>query len=174
MKAKLLTVVLMTVFCLGLAGCGNNAQDAGNDKNTESGSVDLKKDQILIEGMVVALDDSVDVIKDKLGEPLEYSESKSCMYDGYDKVYTYADVEIITYPKDGGEYINSITILSDKVESGCGIVIGDASEVITTNYKEEEMVITKSCYMYETDDFGMAFYVDNDVVTEIEIYTIEE
>ena len=170
MKTRILTVVLMLVFGLGLAGCGNNTQDAGGDKNVES----LKSNQIRIEGVVVALDDSIDVIKDKLGELLEYSESKSCMYEGFDKVYTYSDVKIITYPKDGGEYINSITVLSNNVETGCGILIGDTTDAIKGKYAEDKMVITKSCYMYETDDFGIAFYVESDTVVEIEIYTMAE
>ena len=170
MKKRVLAAVLMMVLSLGLIGCGNNAADADNDTNKEA----LKNNQARIEGVVLTLDDSMDAVKDALGEPVDYSESKSCMYEGYDKVYTYADVKIITYPKDGGEYINSITILSDKAESGCGVAIGDTSEAITNHYDEEEMVITKSCYMYEKDALGVAFYLDNDVVTEIELYIVAE
>ncbi len=164
---KILAIVLMATFCVGLVGCGDSSAD--NSEQKES----LKQNQVRMENLVIALDDSMDAVKEALGEPLEYSESKSCMYDGFDKTYTYADVVFITYPKDGGEYINSITVLSNKVETGCGVLVGDSTDAITSKYNEDEMVITKSCYMYETEDLGVAFYVENDVVTEIEIYTIE-
>ncbi len=164
---------LAMVLALGLAicGCGANTSDTSDtSENTNA----LTQEQVRVNETVLTIGDAMDNVKNALGEPEDYTESKSCMYDGYDKTYTYEDVMIITYPLNGGEYIGSITIRNNSVESGCDVKLADTTEAIKAAYGEDNLTITATCYIYEKDDFGIAFYLDGETITEIELYSIAE
>lgn len=67
---------------------------------------------------------------DALGEPNTYFESESCAFQGLDKVYTYNDYVIRTYPKDDVDYVSSIELKSDSVTTSTGCFIGMDAETI--------------------------------------------
>ncbi len=102
---------------------------------------------------------------DALGE-YTYSESESCGYDGMDKVYTYADCEVYTYPQDGKDYVLYIDLLDDG-ETSRGIQTGDSledvQEVYGDDYTEEGNYI-----VYQLDDQKLKFLIVDETVTYIE------
>ena len=75
--------------------------------------------------------DSEDIIA-KLGEPNSMSASDSCMGDSsYVYFYSYNEVDITTYPKNGVDYIDRIWIRSDLLSTPEGASIGmDKSDII--------------------------------------------
>ena len=171
MKFKSLLLTLIMICSMMVVGCGTNSE---SEVDGENSTTDLTQTEVNVDGIVVSIGDSMDSIRDTLGEIVDYSESKSCLYNGYDKIYTYEDVVIITYPMEDGEYIASITVSSKDVELGCGVSIGDTTEDIKASLGETNLIITQTCYMFEKDDFGIACYLEGDVVTEVEIYSIAE
>ncbi len=167
MKRGIITCISVILACLLLGGCGLGQAD-GTEKG--SGTDKIGPTSVKVGDLTVSLNDEMDGVKEALGEPLHYVENKSCLYDGYDKTYTYADVEIITYPMDGKEYISSVTVLTDNAVSGSGISLGSSADAITERYGEENL-ITGQTYIYETDTYGYSFFMDNDKkVTGIEVY----
>lgn len=164
MRKKIL--VLAMILCLSLTACGDKSESAKN--KTENNSNQLTVTDGAID---VTLDDDFDSCKEELGEPTEYCENKSCLYDGYDKTYTYENLVIITYPINDKEKIASITVLSADVKHNLPISIGDSLDDIKSEYGEDNLDITDGCCMYE-DEYGIAFYMEDDVVIEIEIYIL--
>ncbi len=168
---KKIKVFLITAFMgLMLLGCGsgqNKASDA--DSGTAVGAESVKTGNL-----VISLNDDMEDIKEELGEPVNYTENKSCLYDGYDKTYTYTDVEIITYPMNGKEYISSINILTDDAVSGSGIRIGSSAETVAEKYGEENLAMSDTYYIYETDGYGYSFYLEDGTVAAIEAYLLTE
>lgn len=69
-----------------------------------------------------------------IGEPDNYFEAESCAFQGLDKTYTYADMELLTYPVDGVDYISSIRLLADTAATPEGITIGSTPEEVEAAY----------------------------------------
>ena len=103
----------------------------------------------------------------KAGKPVSKKASKSCAYDGMDRVYQYEDFILYTYSNSnkGKEYVNGITFLTDKVKTKEGIQIGSSLEKVEKKYKNgtEEYGI----YTYEKGDSCLQIEITDDVVTNI-------
>ena len=109
MKKKIL-ILAMVLNCFATACSSKEKPDDGKySENTNANEYVVTYDEAKVE-----LDKDFETVKSKLGEPSEYAENKSCLYDGYDKTYTYEDLLVITYPINGQEKIASITVLSEK------------------------------------------------------------
>ena len=166
---KTFLIVVVALGCI-LSACGDASKS-----NDGSGTQNVEKDtneRIVTEGQAsIELNGDFSSIKESLGETLDYTESKSCLYDGYDKTYTYENVVIITYPIDNQEKVSSITILSEDVKHNLPVSIGDNVDAIKDAYGESNLDITDACCIYE-DEFGIAFYTLDGVVVEIEIYIL--
>ena len=169
MKKKILVLAMM--FCVALSACSSK-EDTENSESGKNNVESVESQLTITDGQVsIELDGDFALYKSKLGATKEYSESKSCLYDGYDKTYTYENLVIITYPIDGKEKVASITVLSEDVKHKLPISIGDSLDQIKSEYGEENLNMTDGCCIYE-DDFGIAFYMADGVVVEIEIYTL--
>ena len=169
MKKIFAVFFVMTIACLALFGCGSDVGETAGTNQTSS----IGKTSVKVSELIISLNDEMESIRELLGEPLDYAESKSCMYDGYDKIYTYADVEIITYPMNEKEYISSINALTDNVLSGSDIQIGSSADAIVEKYGAENLIMSNVYYIYETDEYGYSFYVgDDSIVSSIEVYVL--
>ena len=77
--------------------------------------------------------DMADVLE-ALGEPLKYFEAASCAFDGLDKTYTYAGYVILTRPDGKKDYINSIQLTDDSVQTPEGAYIGMTTDAVKGIY----------------------------------------
>jgi len=106
---------------------------------------------------------------EKIGEEYQYFETNSCAYLGKDKVYTFANFVITTYPSDDGDFISCIEITSDAVSTSEGIYIGDKMEKVISvygnDYKDSGSSIT-----YTSGKTSISFIPDGDNVDTI-LYT---
>lgn len=167
LRNKLVCLILIIGICL--CGC-----DKGENKSieTNANSDRLMANQVKLKDKIAEIDSEMD--KESFGEVLDYSESKSCLYDGYDKTYKFQDVIVVTYPLDGKEYISSITMLNNNTINSWGIKIGDNTEKIKESFKGLDLVTSDTCYSFKKDKSGVAFYLNEEVITEIEIYSVTE
>lgn len=97
---------------------------------------------------------------DFLGEPDSYFEAASCAFDGLDKTYTYAGLEIITYPDGDRDFISSVRILDGSVATPEGITIGSTQDDVAAACGEDFQTIGKQ-YVYEDGDAEFSVLFDD-------------
>lgn len=165
---KKIIVFLTLVLSWGLCGCQNGAS------SEDSENIILEQDSMRINGTVISLNDDMAGVLKALGEPITYSESKSCMYDGYDKVYSFDNLTIVTYPDGEKDYISSISSLSAEVENALGIKVGDNKSKMSDVFDADKIDENDICCIYEFSDYGVCCYLEGDTISEIEIYIITE
>ena len=153
---KIILFTLCFIMLASLCACADQPKD--------------EKDayKLNLDGTTVAIHDDFAVISQKLGTHLNYDESPSCGYDGLDKTYTYAHLEIQTYPKDGKEYINFILLLDDTYGTAEGIFIGDDAEKVKNVYGEPTEELANGNMRYEQGSMRLDFLMKNGKVNKIQ------
>lgn len=87
----------------------------------------VQDDEIYYNGVVLSPDGDMAPVLEALGEPDDYSEVISCMFEsGMDKTYTYPDLTIYTYPTATEERILLIDVTSPNVQTSRGVKVGDS------------------------------------------------
>lgn len=119
----LLMVMILTVSML--AACGG--------KTSTSGS---KEYEFTYKDQTVTIHSEAKKFLEKAGTPKETKKTASCAYDGFDRTYVFDDFTVYTYSKTkaGEEYINSITLTSDKVETKEKLKIGGSDKDMEKAY----------------------------------------
>lgn len=175
MKKKRIVAVVMVVLTMLLAGCGQkNTSAQGEDTTVKEQKPDALGDQsVKVGDNVISLGDEMSDVTEKLGEAQDVTEAKSCMYDGYDRTYSYDDLTIITNEEGEKEIVNSISF-SGEEEIKCGIHVGDAASDIPESLKEGNVTESDTVNTYEFSDYGIALYLENQKISQIELYTIAE
>ena len=92
-------------------------------------------------------------VSDSLGEPVSYFEAESCAFQGLDKVYTYSDFVVRTYPDGDIDRISSVELKDDIVTTSEGAYIGMSGDEVKGLY---------SGYTIEGDDTGSMTVKDGD------------
>ena len=72
----------------------------------------------------------------KAGKPIKKTVKKSCAYKGKDRTYKYKDFILYTYSHtdNGTEYVNGITILTNKLSTMEKIKIGSTETQLKSKY----------------------------------------
>lgn len=113
----------------------------------------------------IMLNTNINTVSSALGSTTDYSEAPSCNYDGLDKVFTYGDVSIYTYPHGSGDLINEIEVNDTSVATDKGIApIGKSMADIKAVYGEPTGV-EGSTYKYANGNCYTYFYADGDMVS---------
>lgn len=171
-------MMLVGIACI--AGCGEAkekvdlpvaSEDTASSKNADNES--LSGYIFDYKGLQISIGAVSDDITGVLGNPEGYYEAPSCAFDGIEKIYTYANFEIVTYNKDGRDRVASVLLLNDLVETKEGIFLGNSSDDVVGAYGEPAKQ-TDTSLSYEKDNMKLVFILDNDVVVQIEYLTIEE
>lgn len=164
-------ILLFLISCLTLSSCGNEAADStssdpqGTNQKTEDLSVQNTGYTFQTNGVTVVIDAKAAPIIEALGEPASYFEAESCAYQGMDKLYTYGSYEINTYEKDGTDYISSVRLMDDTVQTQEGVslfmTMEDMTSAYGSDYAEEQ-----GMYVYEKDGMKLKFIItDNEIVS---------
>lgn len=110
---------------------------------------------------------------DFLGEPDSYFEAASCAFDGLDKTYTYAGVEIITYPDEERDYISSVRILDSSVSTPEGITVGSTRADVIAAYGEDFQEIGEQ-YVYEDGDAVFSVLFEDGAAISVEYTALND
>jgi hypothetical protein len=118
------------------------------------------------QGVTVAVDDLMEPVLAKLGDPNEYFEAKSCAFEGLDKMYTYSHYEIDTYPSSDGDRISAIYLTDDLISTPEGLKIGssleDMEKLYGTGYE-----VSGTEYTYHAGDMSLKIQINGDKVSYI-------
>ncbi|MBP7319428.1 MAG: hypothetical protein KA953_00025 [Lachnospiraceae bacterium] len=167
MGRKLISMLFIFLAIAFLGGCADKKTESGKDKKMQVGEVS-------IQGEVFSVTSPFESMKEKLGEPENYQESKSCLYDGFDKTYQYSNLIITTYPSKGKEYISSITLLKNTkdLDYQSYVKLGESKKNLEKALQGKKYGTSPTCYQLEEEKVGFAFYLEGENVTKIEIYSI--
>ena len=104
----------------------------------------------------------------QLGAPVKpVFEMDSCAYQGKDKVYSYKDFEVSTYPKNGKECISAVVVTGASVATPEGIKVGSRAADVTKAYGASDGKY--GIYRYEKGNTELTFYTTTaGIVEEIE------
>ena len=144
MKRRIAWILAAVMMLLCVAGCAAAPETTQPDAPKESYSFTYN-------GTKIALHADMAAVLAGLGEPLTYTESTSCAFDGLDKVYGYASFNIETYPKDGKDYISGWYFKDDMVKNDEGIAVGSAQADVEKAYGTEGFNGTNSYVMRKGD-----------------------
>ena len=161
-----LILLLVAVICIALVACGG--KEVSNDSSAESGASQLSEEVYAFsyKGVQVKVDDVMSDLLTSLGEPTKYFESQSCAFQGLDKVYTYPNVIIRTYPKDGVDYVLNVEFRDDTVSTAEGVCIGDTKSKVESVYGEPTQK-TDVSYSYTKGGSILSFIFEGDTVTSV-------
>ena len=121
---KVLTLLLAAMMLIGLCACGKAVSES-----------DLA---FIVNGR--RMDGSFDIgqIEAVLGQPDEMREAVSCVYEGMDRVYTFGDVTVYTYPDGERDMVMEICCAGGDVKTAGGIGLGaqrsEIEKVYGTDY----------------------------------------
>ena len=172
-KLSLLLAVTMLAATL-LVGCGGDDSSSDSSANSST-SQDKAYDGFSFElkGEKVELNAEMAPLVDALGDADNYFESESCAFQGLDKVYTYGSVVITTYPENEVDYVYSIELKDDTVETAEGVYIGASKDDVITAYGDGAED-TGSALIYTKGESQLNFMLNGDVVSSIVYLAITE
>ena len=117
-------------------------------------------------GVVIQMGAPAAPVVDALYEPLNYFEAPSCAFDGVDRIYYYRGFELYTYPVDDVDFISSINLTDDSVETPEGVYLGlGLDEVIGAYGDGYEQNFGQ--YSYPLDDSSLSFLIEDGAITAI-------
>lgn len=141
---KLLIVVLAVCMLLSMAACGTNNAPAGTvggnngGSETTTPSVPAEDDFIFeYKGTKISFHAPAAPIVAALGEPVKYTESTSCAFEGLDKSYYYGSFYLETYPKGEEDFVYGWWFADDSVATEEGIYIGATQAEVEKAYGTE-------------------------------------
>ena len=152
---KRILMTLLAVFML--VGCGGGETA---DKNQKESFV------FEINDVVIKMNEETSNVLTSLGKEISYFEAKSCAFDGLDKTYTYQGFQLITYPDNEKDYVNSVVLTDDTVTTKEGVYIGDDKthvlDVYGSSYEEKS-----GSFVYTKGDSTLEIIFENDKVVSI-------
>lgn len=171
-------LALILALLLSLTACGGQGGTSGGDEQT-GGDSDIPAPKANSQYVFTYRDCPLPMnaefapLLEFLGEPESYFEAASCAFDGLDKTYTYAGVEIITYPDGDADYISSVRLLDNSVSTPEGISIGSTVEEVVKAYGEEYQELGQQ-YAYEDGDALLTILFEDGAAISVEYTAIND
>lgn len=157
-----IAAVLVTITAL-LAACSPAPSNVtgGNAPETKFDGYVFKSGTVALE-----LGEKADSYIKALGEPKKTFEAPSCAFEGVDKTFYYPGFEVTTFPKDGADYLYTIRLTDDSVETPEGLYIGAGLDTMLSAYGD---VYSESggMYTYEKGVTVLDILIVDDMVASI-------
>ena len=161
---KLLTFVLAVLMLASLCACGDDGTTP-----TEAPGPTPNKDGFIFnyKGTELRIHADFAPILAALGEPVRYTESASCAFEGLDKQYGYGSFYLETYPLGDKDYVYGWYFVDDMVENAEGICIGSTKADVEAAYGAENYNGTNA-FEVTKGSGKLTVILENDVVTSIQ------
>lgn len=119
--------------------------------------------------------DSAEVLS-ALGTDCKEDQTISCVYDGYDKTFTYEGITVSTVPVDGKDIIEMFTITGPAYATTRNITVGASREEVIAAYGEKYfddgyLTYTESGTDADISEMRIQFEFEGDTVSNIFIYS---
>ncbi len=177
-KIQLIALMLCAVFMLGACGSGDSVEikkeQADGNTAAQSGAQTVQGGEVTpaegyvftYKGTAIAPDMDMKELLAALGEPASYFEAESCAFQGLDKIYTYPDFEIDTYPQGDRDLVSMILFKDDLVETDEGIAIGMTLEDLQKAYAGAQ--VESGAVTLKKGNMQLMFLIQEGKVTSIE------
>ena len=161
-------VLLLTTLCLvfGMVACGGS----GTEGSSDSGSnITIPADSFTFEynGTKIQFHAPAEPIVEALGEPVKYTESASCAFQGLDKSYYYGSFYLETYPDGDKDYVYGWWFADDSVSTEEGIYIG-ATQAEVENAYGTEGYNGSNAYTIKRDSGSLTIILKDGLVSSIQ------
>ena len=176
-KIIALTLALCLMFCF--AACGNTTPAPNSGEQQQGGSnapantEETSSFSFTYKGAEIKLAAPAAPILQKLGEPMKYTESASCAFEGLDKSYYYGSFYLETYPQGDEDFVLGWWFADDTVTTPEGIYIGSSKVDVDAAYGAENFNGTNA-YDIKDGNGKLTIILDKDVVTSIQYNLIVE
>lgn len=156
-------VIFLTLFALALSlcACAGSGAMTKNDLSVRIGS------------LTVTPKTTMDDVRAALGEPDDYAEAISCVYEGMDKTFTYGDVTFYTYPDGETDCLMEVYCTGGEVATAKGITFGatvaDIEAAYGSGYTRSGRLLTYELPVRAEDyePASLYFVLENDCVAAI-------
>ena len=162
---KFLLIVTALCLLLSLAACGSTGTEGGN-----SGSnITVPEDTFTFEykGTKIQFHAEAAPIIAALGEPVKYTESASCAFQGLDKSYYYGSFYLETYPDGDKDYVYGWWFADDSVATEEGIYIGATQGEVEKAYGTDGYN-GSNAYTIKRDSGSLTIILKEGVVSSIQ------
>lgn len=122
MKKRLAFLLTAAALLLCLCACGGDSASFSAD--------DLS---LTVHGVTVTAETPAADILSALGQDYDYAEAISCVYEGMDKTFDYADVTLYTYPDGETDRLMELYCTGD-VQTAKGLGLGASKDDIVKCY----------------------------------------
>jgi hypothetical protein len=124
------------------SGTNSSMPDNGADPN-DNGEQASTGFSFTFNDVVIKMDDDIDYIIGKIGEPRGDFHVPSCAFDGYDRIVEYPGIQITAYPSGESHRIFNLSFLDDSIRTTEGRIRLDSPvQAVFDAYGED--------YSYET------------------------
>lgn len=182
---RLFTLVLAMLLTLSLAACGGQGDDAKQPSADQEDPAPAQTDSaaptpaanskyvLTYKDCPLPMNADFAPLLAFLGEPDSYFEAASCAFDGLDKTYTYAGLEIVTYPDEDVDRISSVRILDNSVSTPEGVTIGSSMADVAAACGEDYEEVGLQ-HAYEDGDAVLSVLFDGDTAVSVEYTAIND
>ena len=172
---RFIALVLVMLMTLSLAACGGEESN-DNPTSSQPGNATPEANSKYVpayKGCKLPMNADFAPLLASLGDPDSYFEAASCAFDGLDKTYTYAGLEIVTYPDGDVDRISSVRILNNSVSTPEGMTIGSSLADVTAAYGEgyEELGLQ---HAYEDGDTIFSVLFEDGAAISVEYIAIND
>lgn len=124
---------------------------------------------VIVNDVEVKFGEDINEYLKKLGDPDDFSQARSCLHDGDDKIFVYGDVTLYTFP-NGKKDILYIAEYTGETKTKSGINVGSTKDDVIKAYGkkyEEDPVFM----VYSLDELStISIQMENNKVVYVEIY----
>lgn len=147
---KIAALTLCVLLLAGLCACGGDSASFGAD--------DLS---LTVHGSAVTVETPVEEILSLLGQDYDYAEAISCVYEGMDKTFDYADATLYTYPDGDADRLMELYCTGD-VQTAKGLGLGasrdDIVKLYGQDYKEAGSVLAYELPVSSPENLPASLY----------------
>lgn len=168
--------IALIMLCGALCACSGSNEESGVKPGAPfNDSTDMA---VVINGVTYSVrTDSANVLS-ALGNDYDYSETVSCIYEGYDKAFAFDDITVSTVPVDGKDIIEMFTLTGGDYATARGIKVGDTRQKVLEAYGEHYtsddgyyLTYTQNGDPNDYSAMRVMFKMNGDTVEEICVYS---
>jgi len=166
------------------AGNGNAGEPTPANPNPEPGSTEAPPEEneppvlhdfaFKMNDVLIEMNQNINYVIDRLGEPLGVFEAPSCAFDGIDRIFSYPGVQLYTYPIGDDDFIHTIGFFDDSVRTTeGGIRLGSTLQAVLDAYGDDYEFDT-GMYTFSRGLTKLEFLIEDGIVMGLSYgFTIE-